>query len=281
MMFNKISIVGVGLIGGSIGMACRKKRIARQVVGIGRRRSSINKAKKLGAVDKTTLSLKKGIEESDLIIISAPVNIVVEKIKECARFAKKGAVIIDVTSIKADIVKQADKIIRNKQGISFVGTHPMAGSEESGVSVARSDLFKNSICIITPSKYTKNSTLTKAKRFWTALGARVEIMPASKHDLVVAQISHLPHLLAYSLCASVPVKGMHLAGGGFKDFTRIAKSNPKMWAEIFIQNKADILRARNIFEKNIKLLQSDIIKNEEARLLKRLTLAKRKRDSIG
>ena len=281
MLFKKISIVGVGLIGGSIGMACRKKKIAREVVGIGRRRSSINKAEKLGAIDKGTLNLKEGIEEGDLIIISTPINIVTEKITECARFAKKGAIIIDVASIKVKIVKGADKIIKNKEGISYVGTHPMAGSEESGVSVAKPDLFKNAICIITPSKYTEDSALKKVKRFWRMLEAKIEIMPASKHDLAVAQISHLPHLLAYGLCASIPIEGARLAGSGFKDFTRIAKSDPKMWAEIFIQNKANIMRARNIFEKYIKLLQSNIIKKDEIGLLKRITSAKEKRDSIG
>lgn len=262
-------------------MACRKKKIARQIVGIGRRRSSINKALKLRAIDKGTLNLKKGIEGSDLIIVSTPVGIVVEKIKECIEYAKGKAIIIDVASAKEKIVKEADKIIKNKKDISFVGTHPMAGSEESGVSVAEPDLFNNSICIITPSEHTKGQALVKVKRFWKTLGARIETVPASRHDLVVARISHLPHLLAYSLCASVHLKDIRLAGSGFKDVTRIAKSNPWMWCDIFMQNKSNIIKAKDIFEENIKLLQSDIIKNNKARLIKRLISGKQRRDSIG
>ena len=157
----------------------------------------------------------------------------------------------------------------------------MAGSEESGVTVARADLFKNSICIITPSKYTNNEAILKIKRFWKALGAKVEIMPALKHDLIVAQISHLPHLLAYNLCLSASGKSMHLAGTGFKDLTRIAKSNPVMWRDIFISNKANMIRAKNIFDKNIKPLQAIIASGKRRALLKRLTIAKQKRDGIG
>ncbi len=280
-MFRKISIVGVGLIGGSIGMACRKKRIARQIMGIGRRRSSINKALRMKAVDKATLNMKKGIEGSDLIIVATPVGIVIEKIKECAKYAKGDVVIIDVTSIKERIVKEADRILKNKKGISFVGTHPMAGSEESGVLVATADLFKNSTCIITPSKHTERKALIKIKRFWKALGANIVTMPAPKHDLAVAYISHLPHLLAYSLCTAVPLECICLAGGGFKDLTRIARSNPGMWREIFMQNKFNIIKAAKFFEKNIKLLQSDMVKNNKAGLLKMLTSGKQKRDSIG
>ena len=281
MMFRKIAIVGVGLIGGSIGMACHKKKIAKQVVGVGRRRSSINKALRCKAIDQGTLNLKQGISQSDLIIVATPVNIVLKKLKECVKNANSKAIIIDVTSIKEKIVKQADKIVKNKKNISFIGTHPMAGSEESGVMVARPNLFSNSICIITPSKGTNKIALMKIKRFWKALGANTVIMSASKHDLAVANISHLPHLLAYGLCACAPSKDLILAGGGFKDLTRIAKSDPAMWGEIFIQNKTNILKVKKVFDKSLKLLESCVAKNKKKNLLKNLSITKRKRDSIG
>lgn len=281
MLFNKISIIGVGLIGGSIGMAAKKKKIARHVVGVGRRLSSISKAKKLGAVDEATLDLKKGIGKSNLIIVAAPTDIVIKKIKECVKYINSPTIIIDVASVKEKIVKEIDNIIKNKKLISFIGTHPMAGSEETGVSMARPDLFNNSICIITPSKHTKIPAANKIKGFWRALGAKVEVMSPDKHDFAVAKVSHLPHMLAYNLVVSCSEEEINLAGPGFKDSTRIARSNPKMWAEIFIQNKANIIKAKKIFDKNIKLLESYIARKDKKGLLTKLTSAKRKRDSLG
>ena len=281
MLFKRISIVGVGLIGGSIGMACRDKGITSEVIGVGRRRSSINKALKLGAIDKGTLNLKCGISKSDLIIVSTPVAVVIKKIKECIRYAKTEAVIIDVTSVKTPIVEAIDKIIKRKKGIYFIGTHPMAGSEESGVAVARRDLFKNSMCIITPSKHTNKMALSKINSFWKAIGAKTEIMPCEKHDLAVAHISHLPHLLAYSLCAPVLSRNMRLAGPGFKDMTRIAKSSPSMWRDIFIFNKTNIAKAKEAIDKNIKALQSAMLRNDADMVLNKLNAAKRQREKLG
>lgn len=280
MLFRKISIVGVGLIGGSIGLAIRKKKIAAQVIGVGRRRSSIAKAVKLGAVSYATLDVKKGVEKSDLIIVSTPVNITIGKIKECARYAKPGAVIMDVTSVKAPIVEKAEAICR-KNKISFVGTHPMAGLEESGVLASKADLFKGAVCIITPTKSTNKKAFLKVKRFWSLLGAKIEIMPADKHDAAVALVSHLPHLMAYALCACVPSKDLRLAGPGFKDATRIAKSSPLMWHDIFMANKKGIVKSKNAFDGEMNNLKKFILKGDSKSLLETLSAAKRKRDVIG
>ncbi|MFH0731947.1 MAG: prephenate dehydrogenase [Candidatus Omnitrophota bacterium] len=280
-MFKKIAIIGVGLIGGSIGIACRKEGIAKQVIGIGRRRSSINKAKRLGAIDIGTLSVKRGVRESDLIIVATPVNIVIDKIKECVKFLDGNAIIIDVTSIKSEIVDKADKIVKNKKGISFVGTHPMAGSEESGVAVARADLFKNSACIITPSKYTDKASLAKVKRFWQALGAGIKTMPASQHDMVVGSLSHLPHIIAFAVCASVDPGHIPLAGNSFRDLTRVAKSDPSMWADIFLQNKAGLKKALGAFNKTIDLFLSDVDNNRRNKLIKKIEASRLKRISVG
>lgn len=279
-MFNKISIVGVGLIGGSIGLVCRKKKLAKQIVGIGRRKSSINKALKAKTIHEGTLNLKQGVKDSDLIIVSTPVAIVIKKIKECIKNTNKNTIIIDVTSIKEPIVSQIDKLVKLKEHISFVGTHPMAGSEERGVLVARPDLFEDSVCIITPSKNTNKKALKKVNRFWKLLGARIVMISPKDHDVAVACISHLPHLIAFSLCASIPKDLIKLSGSGFKDMTRIAKSDPGMWSDIFRLNKANIIKSKALFDKHIKLFQSDIAKSKNTNLLKRLRIARQKRESL-
>ncbi len=280
MLFRRISIVGVGLIGGSIGLAIKKKKIAAEVTGIGRRRSSIAKAVKLGAVSSATLDVKKGVEKSDLIIVCTPVNIAVSKIKECARYAKPGAVIMDVTSVKAPIVEKAEAVCR-KNKIFFVGAHPMAGLEESGVSAAKADLFKGAVCIITPTKSTNPKAFSKVRRFWSLLGSKIEIMPAGKHDAAVALISHLPHLIAYTICACADAESLKLAGPGFKDMTRIAKSNPVMWHDIFMANKKGIIESKNAFDREMNNLKNFISKGNSKSLFKTLSAAKRKRDVIG
>lgn len=278
-MFKRIAIVGVGLIGGSIGIAARKKRLAGEVVGVGRRRSSIRKAMGVGAIDRGGLDLKKGVKDADLVIIATPVDKVMAKIREVASLVRTGTIIIDVNSTKEEVVRYADSIM--PEGIYFVGTHPIAGLEQSGVLNASPSLFKDNICIITPTRYTKKEALDKIKRFWERLGAKIELFHPATHDRVVANISHLPHLLSFCLCDTVSSKDVKMAGTGFKDTTRIVKSNPCMWSDIFFQNRQNLLRSVENFEKNLSRLKADIRTKKRKDLLKKLNQAKKKRDSIG
>ncbi|NQT91071.1 MAG: prephenate dehydrogenase [Candidatus Omnitrophica bacterium] len=278
-MFKKIAIVGVGLIGGSIGMAARKKGLAREVVGIGRRKSSVRKAILKKAIDTGSLSVERGIQGADLIIIATPVDKVLTKIIEAACYAQKDAIIIDVNSTKEKVLKHADMIM--PEGVSFVGTHPMAGSERSGILIANAGLFKDTICIITPTADTDKPALKKVKAFWRRLGAEVVIFSPAAHDMVVSNISHLPHLLSYALCNTASPKDIKMAGPGFKDTTRIAKSDPRMWSEIFIQNRDSLLRSIEAFEKNLKGLKAAVKSKNAKALLKRLNQAKVKRESLG
>ena len=277
-MFKKISIIGVGLIGGSIGMAARKKRLASEIIGIGRRASSIKKAINKKAIDKGTLDIKKGLKDADLIIIATPVDKVMPKIKEVIKHVKQGAIIIDVNSAKERVVEFADKIM--PKGIFFVGTHPIAGSEESGILPARGSLFEDTICAITPTKRTNKIALNKVMKIWKSLGAHIVLLSPKEHDKAIANISHLPHILSYSLCNTASSKDLSVAGSGFKDTTRIAKSNPAMWADIFIQNKKAILTSIEHFQKELLSLKADIRKGKRKELKGKLDAAKRKRDNI-
>lgn len=278
-MFKRIAIIGVGLIGGSIGLAIKKRRPAAEVIGIGRREISVRKALAKKSIDKGTLDIGDGVKGADLIIIATPVDKVISKIREAALYADKGAVIIDVNSTKDRIVAYADRIM--PAGIYFVGAHPMAGSEHSGVSYASKDLFVDTVCIITPTVKTDRKSLEKVKRLWKLLGADLIMMSPKEHDRIVANISHLPHILSYCLCNSVGTSDLKAAGPGFKDSTRIAKSDPDMWAEIFIQNRTQALTSIGNFQKRLKTMKKAIGNKDFKALNLQINKAKAKRDSIG
>jgi prephenate dehydrogenase len=278
-MFKKIAIIGVGLIGGSIGLVARKKGLASETIGVFRRQVSLKNALKMKAVDKGTMDIQEAVSGADLIVVSTPVNKVKQKIREAANRAKKSAIIIDVNSVKEDVVRYADKIM--PAGVYFVGTHPVAGSEETGVLSANADMFRDSVCIITPTRHTAKPALKKVIRFWAKLGSKVKVSSPASHDKVTANISHLPHLLAYSICHAVPIEDMKSSGPGMKDTTRIAKSNPRMWAEIFLENKHHLLKSIECFQRDITSLKKDIRGSNKKALLAKLASAQRKRNSIS
>jgi len=278
IIFNNIAIVGPGLIGGSIGLAVKANGLCSKVIGIGRRKSSLDKAIQKSAIDKATLSMSQGVQDADLIIISTSVRQVKEKIQEAALLAKKGAVIMDVNSTKQDIVNTAHKAM--PYGVYFVGTHPIAGSENSGIASGSSKLFDNTVCIITPVKGTQKPALDKINLLWKSIGAETVFVSPKAHDDMVSRISHLPHCLAYALCNTVSKKDLKFSGSGFRDTTRIAKSSPEMWSDIFLNNSKSLLRAIGDFEKNIKRFKRYVVSKDKANLEKRLKDAMRKRQSI-
>ncbi|MFA5069428.1 MAG: prephenate dehydrogenase [Candidatus Omnitrophota bacterium] len=278
IVFRKVSIIGVGLIGGSIGLAIKRGRLCPMVVGVGRKRSSIDRALEMSAIDMGTLNLAEGVKDADLIIVSAPAGKVKEKIGQAFQYARKGAIVIDVNSAKQDIMRFAGDLVPND--IYFVATHPMAGSERSGVSFADAGLFRESVCIITPDRFTDRKALERVKGFWTMLGAKVFLMPPKTHDEIVAKISHLPHVLAYVLCDMVSKNELALAGSGFRDATRIAGSSPEMWEEIFMQNKRYVLKAIGLFEKGLRCLKNDMVSGNRPALSGALKRAMKKRGFI-
>ena len=279
--FNKITIIGVGLIGGSIGMAIKKLRLAKVVCGVGRRMSSLKNAKRLGAVDVVTLDLEAGVKDADLIIIATPISLIPQyalKIAVLSDWAKKETIITDAASTKDFVVSKLENIL--PETVHFVGSHPFAGSEKASVLHASADLLNGANVFVTPTKNTNKPALGKVKNFWKALGAKVIAIPAGKHDRLVAGISHMPHVIAAALVNSVSAKDAAFASTGFRDTTRIALGDPLMWRDICLSNSGNILNDINIFKKNLNKLEKAIKKEDVKLLMQQFEAAKRKREKI-
>jgi len=277
-IFNKITIIGVGLIGGSIGLAVKKRRIAKEVIGVFRRKHTLNKALKAKAIDRATMSIREGAHDADLIIVASPVHSIPALIKEAARYAKDRAIITDVGSTKSWIVNNVERALKNSRAVYFVGSHPMAGSEHTSVEYARADLLKDAPCIVTKTGRTDRNALKKVTHFWKALGTKVKVMSPAAHDRSVSMISHLPHIVAFGLAGAVPAKELQYAAEGFKDTTRVASSDPFIWADIFLTNREEVLRAGRAFEKYYKDILRAVAGGDYPGTVSALKKAKAKRD---
>jgi len=276
--FNKITIIGVGLIGGSIGLAIKKRGLAREVVGVFRRRSTLNKALKRRAIDKGTMDVKAGINGADLIILATPVSSIPRIAAIVIKYATRGAVITDTGSTKAWLVGKIEKMVRLRPSVFFVGSHPMAGSEKTSVEFAIDGLLEGAPCIVTKTAATDKAALGKITDFWKALGSKVSVTTPAIHDRSVSLVSHLPHLVAFSLAGAVPGKETAYAAEGFKDTTRIASSDPSIWADIFLTNRKEISRACRKFEKYYKDIKKALAKGSYAGVIRMLKTSKSKRD---
>lgn len=244
-VFETVAVVGVGLIGGSMGMAARKRGLAGRVVGIGRSEQKLMRAKLLGAIDDYSLDLEQGASEADLVVICTPVRTIVPTLERMRGSLKEGAVVTDVGSTKHEIVRDAAAV--TPEGRHFIGGHPMAGSEQAGVENASADLFVDATYVLAPSENTDVTALGRLVTFTEGLGARVEIMSPAEHDKAVAIISHLPHVIAAALlhlAADSQRKSgnvFKLAAGSFRDLTRISDSPPEIWTDICSTNAEAIM----------------------------------------
>lgn len=268
------------MIGGSIGLAVKKAHAAGEVTGVFRRKATLKKALKARAVDKATMSIREGVKDADLIIAASPVYSIPLLIKEAAVYAKKGAIITDAGSTKGWIVNNVGRILKNSPHIYFVGSHPMAGSEHTGVEYSRADLLKGAPCIVAKDKDTNAAALKKIISFWASLGADVKVMSPASHDRSVSLISHLPHIVAFGLAGAVPERELQYAAEGFKDTTRVASSDPELWADIFLTNQEEILRAGRLFEKYYRDILRAVAKGDYSKTVNVLKKAKAKRDKF-
>ncbi|MFX4263674.1 prephenate dehydrogenase/arogenate dehydrogenase family protein [Pelotomaculum propionicicum] len=257
-VFKRAAIIGVGLIGGSLGMSLCSRRLAGEVVGAGSRVENLRLAVELGAVNRYAGSPAEGVAGADLVIIATPVSATLPVLRDILPYLEPEAVVTDVGSTKSEIVRAAEKIL--PPGISFVGGHPMAGSEHNGVSGADPYLFENAFYLITPTAATQKEALVKVKKLAVGVGAKVVEIDPERHDLAVAAVSHLPHLLAAALVNTVArmpesESVLPFAAGGFRDTTRIAAGSPLMWRDIFASNRAQVLKMIHNFRGELDLLE--------------------------
>lgn len=241
-MFSRAAVIGVGLIGGSLGLALRARRLAGEVVGIDESGDRLKKALALGAIDAAA-GLAEGVGAAGLVVLAVPVGRVIEVLRDAAPHLKPGTVVTDVASVKEEIVRRAEEIL--PAGIPFVGGHPMTGSEKKGVENADPYLFENACYVLTATPRTDRGALSTLEGMVGALGARCVILPPGEHDLAVAGVSHLPHLAAAALVNTVAGTvesqlAAALAGGGFRDSTRIAAGDPALWCDILLANREKV-----------------------------------------
>ncbi len=250
-LFNKMAVIGVGLIGGSMAIRSKEIGLVDKVIGFGRSVENLETAMKLNIIDEYHRDFTH-LKDADIVVIATPVSSIVHIVKQAERYCERGAIITDVGSVKEEIVKKIEQL--NPKHIHFVGAHPIAGTEHSGASAAFGALFEGKRCVLTPTKKTDQPALTKVRLLWERLGAEVVLMEPKLHDTIFAAISHLPHIIAYSLvkCTNdmkdIDEDIMSYSAGVFLDFTRIASSDPEMWRDISLLNKGNLIEMIKRFE---------------------------------
>ncbi|MCI0469476.1 MAG: prephenate dehydrogenase/arogenate dehydrogenase family protein [Nitrospirae bacterium] len=281
-MFNKAAIIGVGLLGASLALALKERGICKDIYGCGRREDNLRSAMAKGIISGYSLDVRSATADADLVALSTPVGAFKEIAEKIKGALKKGAIVTDVGSVKGQMVYELES--QMPEGAYYIGSHPIAGSDKSGIDDARADLFNNALCIITPTKNSDVEAVEKISSLWIRIGCSVERMDAFKHDEIYGAVSHLPHIVAYALVNAlndVNPDYIRYAGQGFKDTTRIALSSPEMWRDIAVFNKENLLKLTQVFRDNIKkmeaLLQSSDSKGIEREIERAQALRKRLR----
>lgn len=272
-MFKKVCIIGCGLIGSSLARAIKKYNLSDKIVSSNRSTITNKKVVELKIVDESSDDTKKISEESDLVVIAAPLSSYEDIIHKIKNSLKSGTILTDVGSVKKKTIDMIEKFV--PKNVSWISSHPISGTEESGPEAGFAELFKNKWCILTPGKKAKENDIKKLKTFWNTIGSKVEIMKSKEHDYILSITSHLPHLIAYNIVRTVlefeEEKGsiIKFSAGGLRDFTRIASSDPIMWRDIFIDNKEEIVDVLDKYIKNLISFKSNI-ENEQGDKLKKV-----------
>jgi prephenate dehydrogenase len=278
MTADTLVIVGVGLVGGSAGLAARTRGVVRRVIGVGRSAESLAAAHKIGCIDAGTTDLAAAVREADLVLVCTPVDRVVEHVRAAAAACRAGTIITDAGSTKDTIVRSLDGTL--PPGIRFVGGHPLAGSEKRGPEHACPKLFDDRLVILTPTPRTDPAAVRWVEEFWQALGARVLRLSPLDHDDAVAITSHLPHLVAAALANTLPEELRSLTASGFRDTTRVAAGEPDLWSAIFAQNRGAVLAALGRLEQRLSDYRNAIEHDDMTTLRRLLSEAKTMRDSL-
>jgi prephenate dehydrogenase len=273
MKIDTLTIVGVGLIGGSIGLAAKKRGVARRVLGVGRHAASLERARQLGAIDEPFMD----VQAADLIVLCTPVDTIFDHALAADIASKPGTLLTDVGSTKG-MVHDLELVLRRAR---YVGSHPLAGSEKSGVEFADANLFQDRLTVVTQTPATNVDAVEQVCAFWRALGSRVRIMGPVEHDAALAFTSHLPHVVAAALAATLWAEDRELAATGFRDTTRVASGDPSIWKGILLQNRAAILTALDQFSDRLAEFRKAIEASDASAIDELLTKAKKVRDALG
>jgi prephenate dehydrogenase len=282
-VIQRLAIVGVGLLGGSIALAARAHGLAREIVGIGRDRGRLDAPLRAGAVDRVTTDLAAGVRDADLVVLAANVLANEELLATAWSAVAPSAVVTDVGSTKRGIVAAAERLALASPRL-FVGSHPMAGSEKSGYAVARADLFQGAIVIVTPTDVSEPAAVKTVTTFWEAVGGRVSALDPDSHDRIVAAISHLPHVAAWALVDAVArfePAALPFAARGFKDTTRIAAADPAMWTEILLGNREAIIAGLAAFRGALDELERLVVAGDRRRIAEELARLKTQRERLA
>jgi prephenate dehydrogenase len=274
-----VAIVGVGMIGGSIGKALRARRLAAKVVGIGRSQASLDAAKRAGCVTDTSTDIAAAAG-ADLVVVAAGVGAIPALLDAVDAVVRPGTLLTDAGSTKASIVAGWERRRRSRRG-RFVGGHPIAGSHRRGPAAADGDLFAGRVAVVTPAKATPPADAGAIGDFWSAVGSTVFMMPPKEHDRILAATSHAPHVIAAALAAATPEATLAFTAGGWRDTTRIAAGDPDLWADILLDNAGGVGDAMKRFAVGVERLLAAIERGDRRRLVELLTRAKEARDALG
>lgn len=275
-----MAVVGVGLIGGSIGLAVRERGLARQVIGIGRRTASLQQAVERRAIDRFATDLAAGVTEAELVIVCSPVETIPTLVVDIANHCPPQAIITDVGSTKQAIVTDVARQLSSHRA-TFIGSHPLAGSEKTGVAHARAELFDGRTVVLTPTADTPAAACDRLQSFWSGLGARVVRMSPADHDAALAATSHLPHVIAALLAAVTPAEYLALTATGWLDTTRIAAGDIELWQQILRQNRASVLQCLDQFAKVLTSFTQALQRQDDAVVAELLALGKQRRDALA
>ena len=265
-MFEQLGLIGCGLMGGSFALALKRAGLVKRVVGYSKSPSTTERARQMGVIDVEAPSALLAVSGADIVLIAVPVSATEATFKAIRHLLTPNTLVMDVGSTKRDVVDAAQRVLRDQVGC-FVPAHPITGKEVSGVEHADTNLYKGKQVILTPIESTLTAQLSKATTLWTALGCHVLQMSPQAHDAAYAAVSHLPHLLAFALMNSISGQShgadyLSLAGPGFRDFTRIAASDPKVWRDILVSNRQELLAQSKIFQQALHSLENLMASND-------------------
>lgn len=286
--FKQVAIIGVGLIGGSLGMILRRQNMAATVVGIGRRIENLKTAVEMGAIDRYVSDPREGVAAADFVLLATPVDTYERHLTDWASCLKPGTIVSDVGSVKGELVMRTESLM--PPGVQFVGAHPIAGKEKTGVAAGSETLFAGARCILTPTAQTDPVALEKVRALWEAAGSIVLDMDPLLHDKILGAVSHLPHVAAFALMTALAdvrdhgVPELDLAGhsgGGLRDTTRIAASSPEMWRDIFLWNRENLLQLIETYQRHLGEFKRLIAAGDAAGIEKQLEIAKHEREQLA